>query len=302
MDPTISKERGSARCETATHSGGKQTLQRAAGNGLALLLLASVAGAFGAAAQEKLPTSTATTTAAPTTALQILQAAAVAQGTTPADHPLALHVKVQLQYKTQKGDEISVEAERKFLAPNRLWTWAKSSFDGSETITGFDGKQPWIWSKKSGLRPLDQPGGETDRKQLLEDLELTKLLTNAFQLARLGANFEHLERLSDVSGFGMTAWVIEGDLKVERDGAAKVAKLRLFIEQEKRHLMGAGVAIEGEAPVQICFTKHQRVDGFDVPRKIEIYRDGEKTPMQTLFVDSLKLDPGFTDADFAPPK
>lgn len=239
-------------------------------------------------------------------ALAVLTEAASAQlggkPRKPESTPLALHVKVQLQWRSAEGDDVSIEAERRFLAPDLIWTKAVDTYKKSETIRGYDGKRPWLWSKSGGLRFLNEPGLEADRKQLMQDVDITELLTTAFQLDRLVPRLSGLARLPDESGYGLVASVVEGEVEVPRDGGPKIAKLRLWIEQKERHLMGARLVVPDEPTVQISFTRHQRADGLDVPREIKIYEDGKETPSQTLYVSYLSIDPRLTPADFAPPR
>ncbi|MBM4013557.1 MAG: hypothetical protein FJ293_01140 [Planctomycetes bacterium] len=96
--------------------------------------------------------------------------------------------------------------------------------------------------------------------------------------------------------------MIEGTVELPRDGKQVAARLRLWIEAKTQRLLGARLMVAGEKPLQICFTRHQRNDGLDVPRKIEIYVDDAKEPEQVLWVANLSVTPQFTDADFAPPK
>ncbi len=251
------------------------------------------------------------------TASQILDRAIAAQGLPKdvdpaAELPLALHALVNLQFTTDRGDLLSVDAERKFLAPKDgpalVWTRVvPTAKRDEETILAFNGQRPWLWSKAAaglghGVRWLDEPGGEQDRKQLEDDLDTTALLTRSFLLRNLPTQWKEPRRLSDVSGFGVTAWVIEGKAEIERDGAKKSVLLRLYVEQTKAWLMGARVLVEGEPAQQICFTRHETVDGVVVPGKIEIYVADEPKPRQTLYVRSLKLAPKLTPADFQPPR
>ncbi len=237
-------------------------------------------------------------------AVALLAKAAVAQrggGTASGDAPLALRVKVRLQYRSPQGDDVAVEAERRFRAPDRIWTRAKSSFDGAETWSGYDGKRPWLRSGKN-VRWLDEPGGEADWKQLQQDFELTELLTGAFQLDRLAPRLTELNLLPDVSAHAITARVVEGKLTVMREGQSKPARVWLYFDEKELHLMGARLMPDGEEAIQVCFTKHERNGGLDVPGKVELWADGEANPRQTLYIVLLEVAPVFSDADFAPPR
>jgi hypothetical protein len=251
------------------------------------------------------------------TASEILQKAIEAQGLPPvkdaaADVPPALYAKVYLEYTSDKGDRISVDVERKYLAQKDgsglIWTRVVPTSDKSaETIVGFDGKRPWLWSKQAaaangkGLRWLDEPGSETDLKQLEEDLASTALLTKSFLLRNLPSQLTDLTRLDDVSRDGLTAWVIEGKAEVVQDGQKKPTRLRLYVEQKTAWLYGARVMIEDANPLQICLWKHEKVDGVVIPGKIELYWNDAKEPAQIFRVDKLKLAPALKPEEFAPP-
>ena len=275
---------------------------------LALLLAATGAGKAAQDAPETpAPAPIAAPAAAPNdpAALALLARAAAAQRDTkpsPEAAPLALQARVQLTWKAPDGSEISLDAERRFLAPDRIWTRAIDTFRNSETIGGFDGVRPWLWSRAAGTRWLDEPGAEADLRQLRQDLELTELLTTAFQLDRLASRFGGLALQPDEQGHGLLTHVLEGTVTIPRGEKALPARLRLWIEVKSHRLFGARLMVAGEKPLQICFTRHQRSDGLDVPRKIEIYVDDAKVPEQVLWVASLSVTPKFTDADFAPPR
>ena len=298
MDGSVSRS-GIGVAAAPHRSGARARRQRGAAIAATALVLAAAAAA---PAQE--------TPAAPT-AGEILARAIAAQGLPPgrdpaADLPLALRAKVNLQYTSEQGDVISVDAERRFLGgsggPDRIWTRAVPTADReSETIVAFDGETPWLWSRKAGLRRLDQPGGENDRRQLQHDLETTALLTRAFLLRNLPAQLEDLRRLEDVSAWGHTAWVIEGSARIDRGGEPRRVALRLYVDQANGWLLGARVSVEREEPLQICLTKHERVDGVVVPGRIELYWNDEPEPRQTFYVSKLELAPKLRPEEFAPP-
>jgi hypothetical protein len=237
-------------------------------------------------------------------AAQLQDAAAPAPTEKPA--PLALFARATLRYTKDDGTEIAVEAERRFLAPDRIWTHAISSYDKAETINGYDGKRPWLWSKKGGLRWLDEPGGEADLKQLRLDVELTEMLASAFQLSRLIPRLSAIARLPDANlpaivKDGAPVLVVAGDVDVVRGGVTKGARVELYLEPAQLHLVGARVVVAGEKPLQVWLSKHERVGGLDMPHKITLHVDDAKEPTQTLFVELLSVAPKLVDADFAPP-
>jgi len=248
------------------------------------------------------------------TAAEILVLAIARQGAPKdvpagAELPLALHAKTNLQYRDDKGLDINVDAERRFLAPDRIWTRATETATKTETVTGYDGKRPWFYdpTQKPPVRWLDGADGERDLKQLAIDVELTSALARAFLLRRLQAELTDVKRLDDVQHrdetkkTDLTAWVVEGVAQLEVDHEKKRTLLRLYVENQEHHLIGVHVAIEGREPMQIWFRRHQDVRGVDVPRTIEVFREGAKQPQTTLIVNDLDLAPHYTDADFAPP-
>jgi hypothetical protein len=297
----------------ATHSG-------AAGRWQSATLLLLLACAQPLPAQEPPPVVAGPSKAAEKSAendpaaVALLQKAAAAQlevatapvaTETPA--PLALYAKARLSFKKDDGTEIAIEAERRFLAPDRIWTRAISSFDGAETIHGYDGKRPWLWSRKAGVRWLDEPGGEADLKQLRLDVELTEMLASAFQLSRLIPRLSAVARLPDahlpaVVKDGAPVPVVAGDADVVRNGVTKRARIELYLEPSQLHLVGARVSVAGEKPLQVWLTKHERIGGLDMPHKITLHVDDAKEPTQTLWVELLSVAPKLADADFAPPK
>jgi hypothetical protein len=282
-----------------------------------LLLLASATWghAQGSAAQEAPAPKPARPTAA-----EVFQRAIAKQGfpkvaDPAADLPLALHAKVGLQFRDDRGNDVSLDAERRFLAPNLIVTKTVDRFSRKEVFTGFDGKKPWFFSEDSGLIDLTGPDKANDLKQLSLDVEMTSTLARAFLLRRLQRELKEPHLIDDVTyvdprtKVSMTAWVVEGGSEVDIAGQKKKAVLRLFVEQKQARLMGARVMIEGDPPLQLCFTKHETVGGVDLPRKIEIYRNDPKTPevdaktpQCTISVEELELAPKLTPADFKPPK
>jgi hypothetical protein len=264
------------------------------------------------------PPKSASASATSPTAAEVLAFAIAAQGRpagAPASGPLplALHAKANLQFETAEGHRISIDAERRFLAPKdgprMVWTRAVSTFDKKETQMGFDGRKPWFWSKESGVRWLTEPGTENDRANVEEDLETSELLARSFLLENLKSELKELRRLDDVARDGLTAWVVEGDAEVDRNevngaNGAKTKrklKLRLYVEQKSHFVFGARVAVEGETALQICFTQHEKSNGVVVPGKIEIYRGDDPKPWQTLRVSELDLAPKLTAKDFEAP-
>jgi len=246
------------------------------------------------------------------TAAEVLQRAIKKQGMPKvadpaADLPLALRAEVHLQFHDDKGNDVSLDAERRFSGPNLIFTRIVDRFSRKEAFTGFDGKKPWFFSEETGVVDLTDPSKVNDLKQLSLDVEMTATLARALLLRRLQAELKDARLLDDETGFGMTAWVVEGDSEVDVAGQKKKTKLRLYVEQKEARLMGARVVIEGDPPLQLCFTNHQTVDGFDIPRKIEIYRLDPKTlgdgKLQcTVSVAELDLAPRFGPDDFKPPK
>ncbi|HNG21088.1 MAG TPA: hypothetical protein PLI59_18010, partial [Candidatus Obscuribacter sp.] len=82
--------------------------------------------------------------------------------------------RLPISTRHPKSDEISIAAERRFLAPERILTRAVDTLSRTEATTGFDVSHPWVATSR-GVRLLDEPGAENDRKQLRQDVELTDL-------------------------------------------------------------------------------------------------------------------------------
>jgi hypothetical protein len=190
-----------------------------------------------------------------------------------ADLPLALSTKVGLQFRDDKGNDVSLDAERRFLAPNLIYTKAVDRFSKTETYTGFDGKKPWFFSDKTGLRDLTAPDAANDLRQLQLDVEMTSTLARAFLLRRLQKELKEPHLIDDVTRVvdektqeKMTAWVIEGASEVDVAGKKKKTLLWLYVEQKEARLMGARVMVEGDPPLQLCFTRHESIGGVDIPR------------------------------------
>lgn len=271
-----------------------------------LVVLAVALTGFGARLPGQVPAAPPASAESPTAA-EVLAKAIARQGMptgcdAAANLPLALRTTVSLQFRDERGNDVAVEAERRFLAPNLIWTRAEDTFSKNPVWTGFDGTKPWFFSRKSGLKDLSGPDGAHDLKQLEEDVELTALLARSFLLRNLGRELRDAHRIADVTAYGMTAWVVEGAIDFTVKGEKKPATLRLFIEQKEARLMGAQLAAAGEEPLVMCFTKHETVDGVDVPRKIEVYRGAAKQPQVTLYVKTLELAPKLGPADFTWPK
>lgn len=283
----------------------------AAAVAVALLLLPT---AFDATAQESgKPAETPKPPPRPNAA-EVLRRAIVKQGmpkgVDPAkDLPLAMRAKVGLQFRKEDGTDVSLDAERRYLAPNLIFTKTVDRFSRKEVYEGFDGKTPWLYSQDVGLQDLSGPGGVNDLKQLQLDVEMTDTLARAFLLRRLQKELKDARLLDDVTRVvdektreTMTAWVVEGTSEIDVAKQKKKTVLWLYVEQKEARLMGARVMVEGDPPLQLCFWKHATVDGVDIPRKIEIYRNDAPKPQITVSVDELDLAPKLTPADFKPPK
>ena len=248
------------------------------------------------------------------TAAEVLARAIAKQGMPKvadpaADLPIALKARVGLQFRDDKGNDISLDAERRFRAPNLIFTRTVDRFSKKETFTGFDGKTPWFFSQETGLRDLSGPEHVNDLKQLQLDVEMTDTLARAFLLRRLQAELKEAHLLDDVSRVvddktqeKMTAWVVEGNCEIDVAGHKKKTVLWLYVEQKEARLMGARAMVDGDPPLQLCFWKHESVGGVDIPRRIEIYRGDAPKPQVTVFVEELDLAPKFADNDFKPPK
>jgi hypothetical protein len=294
-----------------SHDTSRAPGRRALAAALAAALLVVATGGIVGAQESGKPAETQKPPPRPTAA-EVLAKAIAKQGMPKvadpaADLPIALRAKVGLQYKDDHGNDLALDAERRFLAPNLIYTKTVDHFSRKEVFTGFDGTTPWFWSEETGLRNLNGPDGVNDLKQLQLDVEMTDTLARAFLLRRLQRELKEAKLLDDMTDYGMTAWVVEGRSEIEVAKQKKRTVLRLYIEQKEARLMGARVLVEGDPPLQLCFTRHETVGGLDLPGKIEIYRlkDMEAPHGElrlTLFVNELDLAPKLTPADFKPPK
>jgi len=215
--------------------------------------------------------------------------------------PLVLFAKTNLQFRDDKGNDVVVDAERRFLAPDRIWTQLTDKATGTVTQSGFDGKFPWFYSASSGVRRLDGPDNANDLKQLASDVEITSALARALLLARLQRELKELKRLDDATRGDVKLLVVEGDAVVDMNQKKTPTRLRLQLAEKDAQLLGVRVVFEGRDPLQMWFSRHEVAGGFEFPHKIEVFREGAAQPQLKIFVSALDLAPHLTDADFAPP-
>lgn len=251
------------------------------------------------------------------TAEEILARAIARQGVpkgvdVAAATPLELSARTNLQFRDDHGNDVVLDAERRFLAPDRIWTQLTDKATGTVTRTGFDGKLPWFHSDKTGVRRLDGPDGENDRRQLASDVEISSALARALLLARLQRELKDLRRLDDATHGDAKLLVVEGDALVDMNQKKTPTRLRLQVAEKDAQLLGVRVAFEGRDPLQMWLSKHRVEDGFELPHKIEVFReggkppqitaDGKAQPQVTIYISALDLAPHLKDADFSPPR
>jgi hypothetical protein len=241
------------------------------------------------------------------TAEEILARAIARQGVpkgvdVAAATPLELSARTNLQFRDDKGNDVVLDAERRFLAPDRIWTQLTDKATGTVTQSGYDGKFPWFYGAPKGVRRLDGPDNANDLKQLTSDVEITSALARALLLARLQRELKDLKRLDDATHGDAKLLVVEGDAQVDMNQKKTPTRLRLQLAEKDAQLLGVRVAFEGSDPLQMWFSRHEVAGGFEFPHKIEVFREGSAQPQLKIFVSALDLAPHFTDADFAPPK
>src|SRR5262249_33769754 len=152
------------------------------------------------------------------------------KGVDPAvPRPLALTAKTNLQFRDEKGNDLSLEAERRYLAPDRIWTRLTDKATGTVTQSGFDGKFPWFYSASTGVRGLDGQAGASDLKQLSTDVEIRSALARALQLRQLKDELKDLRRLDDTERAGVKLWAVEGEALVDVDQKKTPTRLRLLV-------------------------------------------------------------------------
>ncbi|HET6165033.1 MAG TPA: hypothetical protein VFG37_15290 [Planctomycetota bacterium] len=263
---------------------------------------AAAAAAVGGALQAAAP---AKAQEGPTAAEILARAIArqgVPKGVDPAAAtPLVLFAKTNLQFRDDKGNDVVLDAERRFLAPDRIWTQLTDKATGTVTQSGYDGKFPWFYGAPKGVRRLDGPDNANDLKQLTSDVEITSALARALLLARLQRELKDLKRLDDATHGDAKLLVVEGDAQVDMNQKKTPTRLRLQLAEKDAQLLGVRVAFEGRDPLQMWFSRHEVAGGFEFPHKIEVFREGSAQPQLKIFVSALDLAPHFTDADFAPP-
>lgn len=237
------------------------------------------------------------------TAEAILERAAEVQGMPAADPsaPLSLVAEMTVQFQ-KDGSEVWVDAKRRFLAPNFIWTELTEQLSGTRTIQAFDGARAWLKSNKEpGIRFLEGPEYQADRDRLREDVDNTQFFAEVFFLGKLKARLKNLRRLQDVEALGKQAYLIEGDAERGQGNAQEEVILRLWIEKESYYLYGARLVAPEPPVIEICFWDHQRnAHGVLVPKEVKIHYDGAAEPREVLRGLRVDFQAALKPEDFKP--
>jgi hypothetical protein len=240
-------------------------------------------------------------------AAEILERAAQVQGRVSADpdRPLSLHVRMTVQARDEKGNDVMLQAERKFLPPARIWTRVDEDLSGVVTVRAFDGETAWYRSNQNEQTvELVGPDFQSDRRMLRDDIDLMNLLTDVFFLDRLAGELVDLRRAPDDSGHGKSAYVLVGRGTHPSQGEELPVTLRLWIEKGTFRLYGARIEYDAadRPDLQLCFWDLERnANGILVPHTIKIFRDDDDRPSAELFVSEIDFDAGLGAEDFRPP-
>jgi len=246
-------------------------------------------------------------------ARELLERAADVQGWPACSPPQApkegeafsLHVEMLLEHRDDKGNDVQLEVERRFLEPSFLWTRLRDIFTGTETFEGFDGTAAW-YRRKDRTTLLEGPEFAEDRLRLVREIDETRLLGRLFFLKNLLREIQHLQRLSDEQRAGRAVAMIAGDGRHARSGEEpQLVALRLAVELQSHHLVEATITRPElqEPPLRLVFSQHFRgKDGVLHPGRIELFRGDEKKPSQTIYVGRIQFGSALKPADFAPPR
>ncbi len=250
---------------------------------------------------------------------EILEAAAIQQRADAVEGEVeSFYVKLYLQRRDPNGSRLEFDIQRKFKAPNRLWTRVEErALSGTNYQQGFDGKQAWMFDeKKNAVTLLDGPDYRTDRENIQQDLRMMRQLLRFFFLDNLVSTLTDLERLEDATDDKVTAYVVKGRgrLPPEEGGTADVT---IWVDQATRNLLGVGLEFLDEGTervrekLQFSFWFHRpNEQGVIVPGQIKLYRNDEEKPSETIAIDvdesrdvnRILFNVGVEDSVFLPPK
>jgi hypothetical protein len=173
--------------------------------------------------------------------------------------------ETNLQFRDDKGNDVVLDAERRFLAPDRIWTQLTDKATGTVTQSGYDGKFPWFYGAPKGVRRLDGPDNANDLKQLTSDVEITSALARALLLARLQRELKDLKRLDDATRGDAKLLVVEGDAQVDMNQKKTPTRLRLQVAEKDAQLLGVRVVFRAR-PAADVVSRHE-VASASVPTR-----------------------------------
>lgn len=247
-------------------------------------------------------------------AADILERAARAQNSDAIASDLRdFSVRLLLQ-RRENGSRVDLDVERKFKSPDLIWTRiVEEAISGTRIQQGYDGDSSWMFDEKAEETILyEGPEYRTDRKKIQTDLKTMRQLLRFFFLRNLIPALEDLERLDDASGHGLESMVVRGHGKLpETDDEECV--VTLWVEKETDRLLGARLEVEGNVPMQFCFSHHApNGQGVIVPGRTTVYQNDEESPSETLtiagrtdedgeFRNDIQFNTGIGDETFRPP-
>lgn len=250
---------------------------------------------------------------------EILEAAAIQQRADAVAGAVgSFYVRLYLQRRDADGSRLEFDVERKFQAPDRLWTRVEErAISGTNYQQGFDGKQAWLYDeKKNQVTMLDGPDYRTDRENIQQDLRMMRQLLRFFFLDNLVATLTDLQRLEDGKSSELESYVVKGRgrLPKEEGGTADVT---IWVDKDTKNLLGVCLEfLDAETErvhekLQFCFWYHRpNAQGVIVPGQIKLYRNNEEKPSETIAIDvdetrdvnRILFNAGVDDSVFQPPK
>lgn len=245
-----------------------------------------------------------------------------------------LHVHLYLQVRDPDKGRVEFDIERKYRAPDRLWTRLEdSALSGVSQQDGFDGKLAWNLDEKTDeVVKFEGPEFRADRNRIQQDLKTMGRLVKFFFLENLVGEIREVERLPDGSSEdgSLRSFVISGlgDLGEEAGGTKRIT---VWIDQRTHYLLGARVepVDEGKSEdaegaeattshrkqdvTQFCFWHHRPTpQGIVVPGSVKIYVNDEPQPSQEISIRTVEgedgedlneilFNVGLDDDEFGPP-
>lgn len=236
-------------------------------------------------------------------------------------------VRATLNNSDQNG-RLTFDVDCRFKAPDKVWTdVTERAMTDKKFVEGFDGRTAWM---KDGDGTTLYEGRDflEDRKKLQETAQTMRRLLRFFFLENLAKDVAEWERLDDHvetnrDDVETRAYVVTGIGKNPESADAGMARVTLWVDQTKSHLLGVRLEpveetnasqtspSEGSSGgvLQFCFWFHrENPQGVIVPGSIKVYHDDEKQPSQilTLLVkdgkNDIRFNVGLKDELFSPKK